>query len=422
MNAENQITCPNCGSEIPLTQAVAGPLIEKVRTDFQTQVEAERRARENAEADLAKERTDLQTAKAGIEAEIAKGIAAKRPDLEANIRKAVAAEMAAEVKAQEQANTDLRKSLAESQQAQLDALKAQAEAEKKAASVDIEVQKRVLAETAAIREQAIKDAQEGEKAKLAEKDLLIKRLTEQAEELKRRAEQGSQKDQGEVAEIELRDTLTAGFPWDEVGEIKSGVRGADVLQKVKTGANSVAGAILWERKRAQGWVGEWLAKAKEDMRREKADLVVIVSEVVPKGVELFDCCEDVWVVHSSCVVSVAKALRAGLLDTANARRTAEGRKTNAERAYDYLLGPEFVARLKGVAEPFVAMQSDLESERRTMTQRWARRQKQIDRVLEAAFGMRGDIEALVGSEMPELEAIEMKALVAPMTEGEEVSA
>src|SRR2546428_8667079 len=148
------------------------------------------------------------------------------------------------------------------------------------------------------------------------------------------------------------------------------------------------------------------------MRREKADAVVIVSDVVPKGVELFDCCEDVWVVLPRCTVPVAKALRAGLQETATARRAGEGRKTNAERAYDYLMGPEFVQRLKGIAEPFVQMQSDLEAERRTMSQRWARRQKQIDRVLEAAFGMRGDIEALAGSDLPGLTAIEMKALEA----------
>jgi hypothetical protein len=143
------------------------------------------------------------------------------------------------------------------------------------------------------------------------------------------------------------------------------------------------------------------------MRREKADLVVIVSDVVPKGVELFDCCDDVWVVSPPCVVPVAKALRAGLLETANARRAAEGRRTNAERAYDYLLGPDFVQRLKGIAEPFVQLQTDLEAERRALTQRWARRQKQIDRVLEAAFGMFGDIEALAGSTLPGLKAIDI---------------
>jgi len=414
------IKCPNCGHDFELTETLALPLVETVRADLGAKLQIAQRDARQAKTQLIKERAELETARANLEAEVAERLAAKRPELEAHIRNAVGAEMAADVKATERENAVLRKSLAEAQEAQLAAIKAQQEIERKAASIDLEITKKVAAEATTIREQAVKDAQEAARLKLIEKDLVIKQLSEKAEELKRKAEQGSQRDQGEAAEIELQDALTSAFPWDEISEIKTGARGADVLQRVKTGAGAVAGSILWERKRAQGWSGEWLPKAKQDMRREKADAVVIVSDVVRKGVEFFDCCEDVWVVSPRCAVPVAKALRAGLLETASARRAAEGRKSNAERAYDYLMGPEFVQRLRGIAEPFRQMQSDLEAERRTMSQRWARRQKQIDRVLEAAFGMRGDIEALAGSDLPGLTAIETRALEATGGDGEVV--
>jgi hypothetical protein len=408
------IRCPNCDQEFELTETLALPLVEAVRSELGAKLQTAQDEAQRAKSDLAKERSEIAVARAGIDAEIAKGIAAKRPELIQSVRTEVKAELEADVLAKDTRIAELLEDLGNARKAELAAEKAKQEFELKVQGVDLEVIRKVNEQLGDLRQQAQKEADESNKQKLAEKDLLIKRLTEQAEELKRKAEQGSQRDQGEAAELELQDVISTAFPWDEVGEIKSGIRGADVLQRVKTGSDTVAGAILWERKKAQGWGGEWLAKAKDDMRREKADLVVIVSEVVPKGIEFFDCCEDVWVVTPSCVVSVAKALRAGLLETANARRTAEGRKTNAERAYDYLMGPEFVARLKGIAEPFVAMQSDLESERRAMTKHWARRQKHIERVLEAAFGMRGDIEGLAGADLPELEAIEIRAL----TEGE----
>lgn len=412
------ITCPNCGQDFELTETLALPLVETAKADLGAKLQIAQQEAQQLKTQLVKERAEHETARASLEAEIAERLAAKRPEFESNIRKVLSAEMAADVKATKQENEILRKCLAEAQEAQLTAIRAQQDAERKATSLDLEVAKKVTAETAIIWESAIKEAHEAEKLKLAEKDLLIARLSEKAEELKRKAEQGSQRDQGEAAELELQEVLTTEFPWDEISEIKTGARGADVLQRVKSGAETVAGSILWERKRAQGWSGEWLSKAKQDMRIEKADVVVIVSDVVPKGVELFDCCEDVWVVSPQCAVPVAKALRAGLLETANARRAAEGRKTNAERAYDYLMGPEFVQRLKGIAEPFVQMQRDLEGERRTMTQRWARRQKQIARVLEAAFGMRGDIEALSSSDLPGLNSIEIKALEATGSDDE----
>lgn len=416
------IECPKCGTQIPLTETLAGPLLDQVRSESKKLIEAANEEAEQAKAAATKERAELATERANMEAEVAEKLAAKRPEFEANIRKIVTAEMSADMKAQETEIVSLRKSRDEAQAAQLAALKAQTEAEKKAASVDLEVAKKVASETATIQADAVKAAHEAEKLNQAALQKKLDDALHQVDEMKRRIEQGSQQLQGQVAELELEEILVAAFPWDDVGEIKTGVRGADVIQRVKASADAIAGTILWERKRAQNWTADWLTKAKQDMQKEKADLVVIVSEVVPKGVELFDCCEDVWVVHPSCVVSVAKALRAGILDTANARRTAEGLKTNAERAFAYLLGPDFARRLKGIAEPFVALQSDLESERRTMTQRWARRQKQIDRVLEAAFGMRGDIEALAGSDLPELEAIEMKALVSSESAEEEVSA
>jgi hypothetical protein len=64
------------------------------------------------------------------------------------------------------------------------------------------------------------------------------------EDLKRKAEQGSQQTQGEVAELELEENLRAVFPFDEILPIAKGARGADVLQKVKDGYGRECGAIL----------------------------------------------------------------------------------------------------------------------------------------------------------------------------------
>ncbi len=57
-------------------------------------------------------------------------------------------------------------------------------------------------------------------------------MRRQIEDLKRKAEQGSQKLQGDVQELELEKALRERFPRDQIESVKSGVRGADVLQKV----------------------------------------------------------------------------------------------------------------------------------------------------------------------------------------------
>jgi hypothetical protein len=414
------IKCQNCGFEIEISESLARPFVEHARNELQSKViQAELDAKLAKEA-LLKGETEIAKQRLAIDTLIAEGIATRRPEMEASIKRTLEAELNADIKSKQAENDELRQTLQSSQQAQLDALKAKRSAEEKLRLAEIEIARQVEIQLSPIREQAAKEAQEAQKQKMAEKDLLIERLKDQAEDLKRKAEVGSQQLQGDAAELNLKHVLLANFKRDDIEEIRAGARGADWLQIVVSDGGQRVGSILWESKNAQTFGGDWLAKAKLDQRKDKADIVVIVSNILPRGVENFDCCEDVWVVNPLFVAQFAKALRNDLISTAGARRSAEGRSTNAERVYDYLMGSEFLARIKGIAEPFIAMQSDLEAERRSMTKHWARRQKHIDRVLESAFGLRGDIEALAGHELPELEAVELRSLPATATTETEV--
>ena len=68
------------------------------------------------------------------------------------------------------------------------------------------------------------------------------------QDLKHKAEQGSQKLQGDVQELELEKALRERFPRDQIEQIKNGARGADVLQKVMSDSGQLCGTILWESK------------------------------------------------------------------------------------------------------------------------------------------------------------------------------
>jgi hypothetical protein len=416
---QNLIVCPKCKQSFELTEAMAGPLIHEAKSAARCEVDLANKVAEQAKNELANEKAKLQKELAEFDSKVQAAAAARRPELEKQIRAQIEADSCADLKAKEERNIDLQKKLKEAKDAELAALKAQQKAEALVADAELEVTRQVTAKASEIREQAIKDAQDAEKQKLAEKDLLIQRLTDQAAELKRQAEVGSQQLQGDAAELDLKNALEASFRRDEIEEVKAGQRGADWLQHVYNESGQRVGTIVWESKNATVFQSEWLGKAKQNARKDKHDIVVIVSNSLPKGITHFDCCEDVWVVNPAYAIQLAKALRNDLISTAGARRAAEGRVTNAERVYDYLMGPEFVARIKGIAEPFIAMQSDLEAERRSMTKHWARRQKHIERVLDSAFGMRGDIEALAGQDMPELEAVTLKSLPSESEGGDE---
>jgi hypothetical protein len=69
--------------------------------------------------------------------------------------------------------------------------------------LDLTVEKKVQESLTAVRDKAKQEAEEGLKLKVLEKEEQIASMQRQIEELKRKAEQGSQQLQGEALELEL---------------------------------------------------------------------------------------------------------------------------------------------------------------------------------------------------------------------------
>jgi hypothetical protein len=113
-------------------------------------------------------------------------------------------------------------------------------------------------------------------------------MQRQIEDLRRKAEQGSQQLQGEVQELALEALLRQKFPRDLLEPVPKGEFGGDLIQRVLGPAGQICGAILWEAKRTKNWSDGWLGKLREDQRAAKADLALIVSHALPKGLQTFD--------------------------------------------------------------------------------------------------------------------------------------
>jgi len=276
------------------------------------------------------------------------------------------------------------------------------------AALALEVQKQV--DTQIQHRESVVRAQEQDRARL-EKAELQKKLDDAGEELaaaKRKMEQGSQQLQGEVLELAIEDGLRRAFPLDTIEEVKKGQRGGDVLQHVMTRAGQTAGTMLWETKRAKDWSVQWIPKLKEDMRSCGAAVGILVTMpgALPKewpGSAYFALHEDVWVTQASCAVGIAEALRVGLIDLHRQRAVSAGKGEKMEAMYDYLTSPQFAQKLKAVYETFTKMRDELESEKSVTTQRWARREKQLQGGMTQLLSIGGEIQGLAQEELPMLE-------------------
>ena len=415
--SEPTITCPNCKTEIKLTESLAAPLIESTRRDYEKRLALKDTDIARKEESL-REREDAVTkAKQAIDDQVAEKLVAERAKIvsEESKKAKLALQSDIDLKARELAElqdvlTQRDIKLAEAQQAQADLIRQKRELDDAKRELELTVEKRVQDGLLATREQAKKEAEEGLKLKVMEKEQTIASMQTQIEELKRRAEQGSQQLQGEVQELELEALLRAKFPRDTIEPVPKGEFGGDALQRVIGPLSQVCGTILWESKRTKNWSDGWLVKLRDDQRTAKADIAIIVSQTLPKDVESFDLVDGIWVTNAKSVFSLAVALRHSLIELASARQALDGQQTKTEMVYQYLTGPRFRHRVEAIVEAFSSMQEDLDREKKAITKQWAKREEQIERVMQATVGMYGDLQAIAGKSLQEIEGLELTAL------------
>jgi hypothetical protein len=296
--------------------------------------------------------------------------------------------------------------LKDAQQAELELRREKRELEAQKQALALEVNRRVDAERTKIREEAQREADEAHRLKDAEKDRKLQDAIRVNDELRRKLQQGSQQTQGEVLENTLEEFLKAQFPFDSVEPVANGVHGGDVLQRVYSRSGHCCGAILWESKNTKNWNNAWIDKVKDDQRDAKADVAVVVSTALPKDVSGCACREGVWLTEARLVLGLATALRNGLLEVAATKRAVAGKNEAIEVLFAYLTGPEFRQRIEAIVRTFGDMQGDLEEEKRVAARRWAKREKQIARVVENTSAMCGDLQGLLGAAMPSIPSLE----------------
>jgi hypothetical protein len=273
--------------------------------------------------------------------------------------------------------------------------------------VELTVEKKVQENLVAVRDKARLEAEDALKSKVAEKEAQLAGMQRQIEDLRRKADQGSQQLQGEALEIELESLLRNRFHGDLFEPVPKGEFGGDVVHSVVSASGQRCGTILWESKRTKAWNSAWLGKLRDDQRAAKAELALIVSTVLPKGVEGFDLLENVWVAEPRFAIPLAVALRQLLIDVATSRQAQEGQQTKTEIVYSYLTGPRFRHRIEAIVEKFTDMQKDLDRERATTSRLWAKREEQLRGVLESTAGLYGDIQGIAGRAMQEIESLDV---------------
>jgi hypothetical protein len=391
--ADQSITCPHCGKRIQLSEAITHDIEEKLRKDFEA--ESKRKDKEFEKAFDAQQK------------EFDEKLNKEKAKLERQARKAAEESVSTELADLKSELEKKSKQLKDAEKKELELLKKQRELDELERTIKLDTERTLARERKTIWDEASSKALEEHQLKDREKDEQLADLRRQIEELRRKSEQGSQQAQGEALELELEELLRSTFRLDDIEPVSKGTKGGDVIQRVNWSPGSNCGSILWEAKRTKSWSDGWIDKLKNDQRQAKVDLAVIVSSVLPKGLNRFGYLDGVWVTDFQSVVGLAMALRVSLVELAQARNALIGKSEKMDLMYKYLSGSEFRQRVEAIVESFVTMKDDLDAEKRATEKAWAKREKQIQRVIQNTAGMYGDLQGIIGASLPEIKILQL---------------
>ena len=409
---DNQtIKCPYCDKEFPLTETISKQLREDINKEFEEKNKKRDIDIAEREKSLFVKEEEINKSKKSLEEEIETKVKIATDDIKKKAKQEAVKEVTVDLEELKEQIEEKDEKLEQANKAELSFRKKTRELEDSKKNIDLEIARKVDEEREKIEESALKSAGETHKLKIKEKDKKIEEMTEQINELKRKAEQGSQQTQGEVLELELEDILNSNFPQDNIKSVPKGIKGADVLQEIIGPSGQFCGTILWESKRTKSWSDKWIEKLKDDQREAKADSAVLVSIVLPKGCKNFSSLNGVWITCFDLVIALATVLRTSLLKLSSIKLSSVGKNEKMEILYNYLSGSEFSQRIEGIIETFKDMKDGLDQEKRAINKIWAKRDKQIEKVINSTSGMYGDMQGIIGaSSMQKIEALELRSL------------
>jgi len=386
------IKCPKCGNEFEPNESIR----EQIKKELnQKATEWQKRKDEEYQIKMEEERKRMQQ------------------HLEENIRRSISSDYENQLRLLSQTNKDNEEKLKEARQQQLELFKKEQELKNREAELELSVQKklqlereRLSVEIRKLEEQRIATIETEYRLRMKEMEEKLEAQRKLAEEMRRKAEQGSMQLQGEVQELALQEMLQSTFPFDLILEVGKGVRGADCIQIVRSNFGQECGKIIYESKRTNAFANEWIEKLKADMRSQGAEIAVLVTRVMPREMDCFGIKDGVWICDFSEVKALASVLREGVIRVFNTVKSNENKGDKMHLLYGYFTSSEFAEQWKAIREGFLAMKLSIQRERDAMERLWKTREKQLEKVLLSAAHIRGSIEGIAGMDAVDLNLLE----------------
>lgn len=414
---EQVLICPNCGTSIDVNNYVNSQVEQKIieqkqliNKEYEKKINDEIRKFSEQQARLEKERANFETEKKlmneKVNEEIKERLRKERESIEKNIKKQIESDKEYEIKKLQEELVEKNSKIKENFDLRLKIEKIQQEKEVLAQKISLEKERELNEKLRLEQVRITEDLESRYNLRIKEFEKKLDDQTKLAEEMKRKAEQGSMQLQGEIQELELEHIIKSNFPYDRIEEVKKGVKGADLIHHVLNDFYEECGVIYYESKRTKNFQHEWLRKLKEDNQEQKADILVLATEALPTGKSKYYYEDGVWVCSFNEVKPLIMVLRQSLIEIFKHKLIQRGSQTHKDMLFNYLTSNEFHNQLEAIIIGFQKLQKSYLDEKTRMQKIWKEREKQLDNITRNAVEFYGSLRGIAGQSIQAITSLE----------------
>ncbi|MBT0608288.1 DUF2130 domain-containing protein [Aequorivita echinoideorum] len=411
MKKETQIKCPNCGTSIDVQDILAHQLEDEIKKKYQLQIAAEKKRYDVAEEKLQRERQEFEAKKKQenelFQERFDRKLREEKSVMEAKLKAKISEEQQDQFKSLQAELNEKSEQIKELNRTKAEIEKLKREKNELKEIAEAEAQKKLNELLISEKDKIRKSEEERNEMRFREMQKQLEDQKKLTEEMKRKQEQGSMQLQGEVQELGIEEWLSEQFPLDTIEEIKKGARGGDCIQIVNTRSDQNCGKIYYESKRAKDFQPSWIEKFKNDIREKGANIGVLVTEVMPAGMDRMGLRDGIWICNYTEFKGLCHVLRESIIKINLAVSTQENKGDKMHMLYDYLTSNQFRMQIEAIVEGFTAMKTALESEKRAMQRIWKEREKQIDKVTFNTIDLHASIRGIAGNAIQPVKALEL---------------
>jgi hypothetical protein len=413
----NNIECPNCGTSLDVEDVLASKLESKYKKEFESKI-AEKDNQVSRELEkLEEEKVALSKAKQDqskeVKRQLEQQLKEQREKIEQKLKSDFEEENQEQYKAMQKELNEKTDKLKEFNKAKAEIERLKREKEEAAEEANLAAEKRfneqLKKEKEKLQDKAESKLREEWELRYKEVEKQLEDQKKLTEEMKRKQEKGSQQLQGEVQELAIEDLLEKEYPFDSIEEVSKGVRGADCLQVVINHNQEQCGSIIYESKRTNAFSDKWIEKLKQDQLSSNADIAVIVTETMPKGMSQFGEMNGVWICSFPNVKFLSQVLREMLININTVKLQNDNRGDKKEMLYNYFASNKFKHTITTIIDTYSSMHEQLNTEKRAFQKQWKKREEQINSVQENMLGLFGSIEGIIGNQLSSNDTFELLA-------------